>query len=116
MLHQLADTGWLVELTDSGSHRAYVLRDLADLGITIQPARLRPPRRIRPETAETPVIPPLPAPDERLAPVEMDLSGMLSELQGVEMRIAALLDERGLRRRPAVATDPEDEAGAEGVG
>jgi hypothetical protein len=112
MLRQLADTGWLVELTGSGSHRAYVLRDLADLGISMQPARLRPRRRMKPEIpeAEPVAIPPLPTPDERLAPVDMDLSGMMSDLQGVEMRIAAVLDERGLRRRSATTTEADSDA------
>ncbi len=110
MLRQLADTGWLVELTGSTSHRAYVLRDLAELGIATQPARLRPRRRMEIPEAETIAIPPLPTPDERLAPVDMDLGGMMSDLQGVEMRIAAVLDERGLRRRPAVTTEADSDA------
>jgi hypothetical protein len=112
MLRQLADTGWLVELTGSSSHRVYVLRDLADLGIAMQPARLRPPRRTRPEipAAESVAIPPLPAPDEKLAPVQIDLSGMISDLHGVEIRIAGLLEERGLRRRPPITTNPDSDA------
>lgn len=111
MLRQLADTGWLVELTGSGSHRAYVLRDLADLGMSMQPARLRPRRRSKPDIPEDEPVAmlPLPTPDERLAPVDMDLNGMMSDLHGVEMRIAALLDERGLRRRPAVTTDADSD-------
>ncbi len=112
MLRQLANTGWLVELTGSSSHRAYVLRDLAELGIAMQPARLRPRRRVKPEIpeAEPIAIPPLPTPDERLAPLEMDLSGMMSDLHGVEMRIAAILDDRGLRRRPAATTEADSDA------
>ena len=42
MLRQLAASGGLVELTGSRSHRAYVPRDLAELGIDVRPARLWP--------------------------------------------------------------------------
>ncbi|MGL4960608.1 MAG: hypothetical protein ACRC67_05205 [Inquilinus sp.] len=59
MLRQLAKTGWLVELTGSRTHRAYVARDLADLGIAMVPARLRPPPGHAAEE-EPVVIPPLP--------------------------------------------------------
>lgn len=102
MLRQLEKSGWLVELTGSRTHRAYVARDLADLGIAMVPARRRPlpDRAIEDETV---VIPPLPSPSERKAPLEVDFTEVLSDLRKVESRIDALLAERGLapRRAPA---------------
>ncbi len=101
MLRQLAATGWLVELTGSRTHRAYVARDLADLGIAMVPARLRPPPGHIAE--EEPVaVPPLPSPAERKAPIEVDYSGVFSDLRMVESRIDALLAERGLSGRAVV--------------
>jgi hypothetical protein len=102
MLRRLADTGWLVELTGSRTHRAYVPRDLAELGIDVQPARVRPRpgREVEDETFE---IPPLPSPSERKAPLEVDFSGVLSDLRMVESRIGALLAERGFAPRRALA-------------
>ncbi|MGL4964422.1 MAG: hypothetical protein ACRC67_24540 [Inquilinus sp.] len=104
MLRQLADSGWLVELTGSRTHRAYVPRDLAELGIDVQPARLRPApgREVEEERF---VIPPLPSPSERKAPLEVDFTEVLSDLRIVESRIDALLAERGLALRPASAAN-----------
>jgi len=98
MLRQLAATGWLVELTGSRSHRAYVARDLADLGIAMVPARLRPPPGQVGEE-EPVVIPPLPSPGERKAPLEVDYTEVFSDLRMVESRIEALLAQMGLGRR-----------------
>ncbi|TSD83476.1 hypothetical protein FFK22_037605 [Mycobacterium sp. KBS0706] len=102
MLRQLAATGWLVELTGSRSHRAYVARDLADLGIAMVPARLRPPPGHVAEE-EPAVIPPLPSPGERKAPLEVDYTAVFSDLRMVECRIEALLSEMGLHRQGARA-------------
>jgi hypothetical protein len=98
MLRQLAASGWLVELTGSRTHRAYVTRDLADLGIDVQPARLRPRpgRQLEDDAFE---VPPLPSPGERKAPIEVDYSGVVSELRLVENRIETLLADMGLGRR-----------------
>ncbi|MGL4967656.1 MAG: hypothetical protein ACRC67_40945 [Inquilinus sp.] len=98
MLRLLAGSGWLVELTGSRSHRAYVPRDLAELGVDVQPARLRPqPGR---QVEEEPlVIPPLPSPAERKGPLEVDYTEVFSELRMVESRIEALLADMGLGRR-----------------
>ncbi len=100
MLRHLAGSGWLVELTGSRTHRAYVTRDLAELGIDVLPARLRPRpgRAVEEEAFE---IPPLPSPAERKAPLEVDFSGMFAELRVVEGRIQTLLIERGLSTRAA---------------
>ncbi|TSD83473.1 hypothetical protein FFK22_037590 [Mycobacterium sp. KBS0706] len=102
MLRQIAASGWLVELTGSRTHRAYVPRDLAELGIDVQPTRLRP-RPGRDVEEERSEIPPLPSPSERKAPLEVDFSGVLSDLRMVESRIDALLAERGLAPRRASA-------------
>jgi len=98
MLRQLAASGWLVELTGSRTHQAYVPRDLAELGVDVQPARLRlqPGRQVEEEPL---VIPPLPPPAERKAPLEVDYTGVFSDLRLVESRIEALLAEMGLGRR-----------------
>lgn len=98
MLRQLAESGWLVELTGSRTHRAYVTRDLAELGIDVQPARLRPlpGREVEEEAFE---IPPLPSPAERKAPLEVDYTEVFSELRMVEGRIEALLSDLGIGSR-----------------
>jgi hypothetical protein len=98
LLKQLAASGWLVELTGSRTHRAYVPRDLAELGIDVQPARLRPPPS-RPVQAEPFVIPPLPSPSERKVPLEVDFSAMFADLRVVEARVEALLSAGGLAPR-----------------
>ena len=105
LLRQLAASGWLVELTGSRTHRAYVPRDLADLGIDVQPARLRPPpgRKFEEEAFE---IPPLPSPGERKARLEVDYTEVFTELRLVESRIEALLTDMRLGRR--VATEGSD--------
>ncbi len=63
MLRQLAASGWMVELTGSRTHRAYVPRDLAELGVDVQPARLRPApgREVEEETFVVPPLPRLPS-------------------------------------------------------
>jgi hypothetical protein len=104
LLRQLAASGWLVELTGSRTHRAYVPRDLADLGIDVQPARLRPPpgRKLEEEPFE---VPPLPSPGERKAPLEVDYTEVFSELRVVEKRIEALLADMRLSRMAPVEED-----------
>lgn len=110
MLRQLAASGWLVELTGSRTHRAYVPRDLAELGIDVQPARLRPApgREFEEERFE---IPPLPSPSERKAPLEVDFTEVFSALWVVEARINALLVERGLAHRPTPSSALESGRG-----